>query len=378
MNTLLRALVLLLVLSGCKSVGDLGREQLGVSVLVVNMRDIYNVPQGPDGTPWPVRFQRIADWIQTASSLPDVIALQEAPGYWDCGPDDPTRLQDYAALDFLLDAIRINTGKQYRIAYLISHKMQGGEGDGWIMSDRTGGCTARGGRALLYLPSRIRNVQASVPTIGFGYDDELNFGVHLINSLPCCNPAARRADVCGFIDGPSQMAKCNRPTPSGAAWTRRQSTSERNNDAVFSRLELIGGGYLHLYNLHIKHTGGPALIHARPATDSINALVTSMEMRYARAQSDLLYPPILLGDFNLSAVDAAGEFPRFREVLWTLPPDVMGAMLGVPTVFPAKQTAYVNATEIMPAAECGTAGNDEASRWSDHCAIFFRIEPVRP
>lgn len=388
MNRLFLVLLAVLLIGGCKSddklgdaLGDLGNDQLGVSVLAVNLRDIYNVPKRQSGTTWQERYKKIATWMGNTSTLPDIIALQEAPGFWECR----RTLPDYAGIDFLLDEIRNATGQQYRIAYLVSHKVGGGEGDGWIGSEGTGGCRARGGRALLYRPSTMRNAQELQTETPFAYDDERHTGPHLISSLPCCDPAATRTDVCTFIDGPAHTARCERPEPknrllpSGAAWTKRQSATERNFDAVFARLQHIrSGNYLHVYNVHLKHTGGGALEHARPATRSINELVDAMERRFARTPTDLLYPPILVGDFNINRVDASGEFPRFRDVLWANHPDVMGAMFGREEVFPAKQAAFINATQLLPGPGCEFEGGDRVTLWSDHCGLFFRIQPVRP
>ena len=366
-------------LAGCKALPELAKDQLGVSALVVNLRDIYNVPQGPTGTPWQTRYRRIADWIGANNNVPDIIALQEAPGQW-CGD----MLADYAGLNFLINEIKSRSGQDYRIAYLLSHKQQQGEGDAWIGSRPAQFCQARGGRALLYRPDKLRNVERNV---GFEFNDERHTAPHLLNSLPCCKPAADTA-VCSLIDGPMHTAPgCNQPTPSGAAWTKRQSASDNPLDAVFSRLELMKqpGNYLHLYNVHLswKKTG-PLRTDETSAfgAASINALVDAMERRYARTPSDRLYPPILLGDFNLDTAAVGGGFPRFRQAIWS--PEVMGVLFGDETVFPSKQLAYANGGQIVPSFGCILSSNGvdlepaPLTLWSDHCAsIYFRIEPTR-
>lgn len=375
MKQLLPALLCMLLLSGCQPLATIGKAQLGVSVLAVNLRDAYNVPQAADGTTWPVRYTRIADQLKASGLAPDLIVLQEAPGYWEC-PTDNRRLPDYAGVDLLVDALRDATGAQYRVAYLISHKQAGGEGDGFMATANgvasTRFCSARGGRALLYRPDKLFSVQAET---GAAFNDESRADVHLINSLPCCNPAADRTDICALIDGPPQAptARCGQPTPSGAAWTRRQSSTELNTDAVFSRFQVIGsGGFIHVYNVHLKHTGSTTASGAIAASMSIDALVSEMEGRFAQTPSNLLYPPLLAGDFNLSSADASVAFPRFIPAFWSS--EVMGAMLGNPNSFPAKQSAYINDARELPVQNCDRG--DRATVWSDHCAVYFRIAPA--
>jgi len=371
---LLMVPLLSLFLAGCEHLATVGKSELGVSVLVVNLRDAYNVPDATDGATWVTRYKRVAQGVQ--STAPDLIVLQEAPGFWDC-PTDRRRLPDYAAIDLLLDEIRSATGSQYRIAYLISSKFGGGEGDGF-MSTATGvaptrGCSARGGRALLYRPEKLRNVHEG--DTGLNFNDESRLDVYQVNSVPCCTPATDRTDVCALIDGPSQAgaASCTVSPPAGAAWTRRQSATERNNDAVFTRFEVIGsGGFLDVYNVHIMHTGSRAVSGAIAASMAIDDLVSNMEGRFVQTPTNLLYPPLLVGDFNLSAADAGLMFPRFTEAAWSS--EVIGAMVGKPSNFPAKQPAYITNARELPVPNCNRG--DPATVWSDHCAIYFRVQPA--
>lgn len=382
--------VLLGLVSACTPLVPVARDQLGVSLLTINLRDTYNVPSTITGTTWQVRYKRATDWVFTSGKVPDVIVLQEAPGEWRCtklpsmgGGPGIDLLGDYEALDFILDELRNRLAVDYRIAYLLSHKQSQGEGGGWVGSQSTGFCPARGGRAVLYRADKLRNTQSNV---GFEFDDERHTAPHLLNSLPCCNPTRGHEDVCAKIDGPMRTGNgCTRAVPSAAAWTKRQSSTDNPLDAVFSRFELVKqpGNFIHIYNVHLswKKTG-PARTDETPAfgAQSINELIDAMEARYKQMPTTLLYPPIVLGDFNLDSAAATGFFPKLRTAIWS--PEVMGVFFGKESNFPSKQTAYANQAEILPTFGCVPVPNDlpapePLTLWSDHCAsIYLRVEPA--
>lgn len=391
---------------GCQTtpiIEDLAREQLGVSILAVNLLDILNFPFSISGVTWQTRYTRIFTWMKDTQTFPDVIALQEAPGFWSC-PTDARRLPDYAAIDFLLDGIRDASGEQYRIAYLIAGKPHGADGNGWVGSAPAQFCTTQGGMALLYRPSRVRNVitqPGAGDTAISPYVEPFPLEVtYLARSVQCCSPASDRTDVCQVIDGPLDeyfMGTC--PTPLGVAWTRsRRSTQgeDRNRpreDAIFSRFELVNqpGNYFHIYNVHRgwnqdwedQHPDGPPAPQILDyGSQNINQLVTDMESRF-QSLGPTLYPPILVGDFNIGAPEPDKPFPltglyfpRFEVGWWG--PEVMGLLFGKSSDFPAKQKAYANLQqhmpELLPGEKCSEV---PAKLWSDHCGIFFRIEPSK-
>lgn len=380
---------LLLLLGGCPSNPSRptpGGAEFGVTLLSVNLRDILNHPMTPAGVTWQERYRRIGRFVAGAPSQPDFIVLQEASGYWSC-PTDARRMPDYASVDFLLDEIRVATGEQYRIAYFYSDKTGRSMGDAYVGSQLSGGCELRGGRALLYRASRFRNVLENVAD-AFPYDHTGSTAPHAINSMPCCFPAADRADVCGLIDGPPQVTpRCPTPSPSGASWVLRHTGDTGLVAApVFSRFEYRGfpGNYLHLYNVHMSWLNG-----APVGITPINDQVTAMEARFGSAQTDLVFPPILIGDFNLDRVAIAHNqppapvdptnprpplFPRFDMATWS--DGVTGALLGKRDVFPSKQVPYVNIAQAPPGAGCHLDGGDPATLWSDHCAIYVRVDPA--
>lgn len=369
---------------GCKNqpiadgVVELRREELAVSMLVINLRDAYNEPNlpAPAGIAWRERFARVAQWI-ALNEQPDALVIQEMPGYW-CGD----RIRDYEAAHYLIDQIRQRRQVEYRIAYLLSHKQAGGYGDWWVGNEKLGACPTRGGRALLYRPDRLRNTQRDA---GFDFANGNNAGTALMNSLPCCDPRPGTESVCALTDGPmTRASSCQHDTPAGAAWTRRQSVPDGPTDAVFSRLELKNqpGNFVHIYNVHLSwNNGGTTLAEA-----SINGLVTDMEQRFAPAGRPL-YPPIVTGDFNLGRQAISdrlpGAFSRFSILHWT--PELMGVLVGNDDAFSAKQKVIARGVRELPDFGCmanPVAGepaitSNPLTLWSDHCAsIYLRILPV--
>jgi hypothetical protein len=407
MCTLFRVLAVMAMaatLASCRGTGggpaldQLAKERLGVSILTVNLRDILNQPDSPTATDWMTRYSRVGEWIRASGKVPDIIALQEAPGWWKCTLDQ-RRLPDYAAIDFLLDGVRDATGEQYRIAYLIVGKTGGSQPQAWVHGDPASGCLQQSGRALLYRPSRIRNVVVSPPsgaTIAAPATPYPRYSPFVARSLPCCTPAATREDVCTLVDGalsamPLENGQASCVTREGLAWTRVRRSMEGADpekpqfDAVFSRFELLAepGNYIHVLNVHRGFTDDPR--DARPGVPgifNIDELVDAMEARYNAPASPNVYPPIVVGDLNFGANDnpptrdeVEGAMPRYRWAAWS--PENVGVVIGRAELFRARQSAYVNQVEVMPPTMPGqSCSRDPNTLWSDHCGFFFRIEPT--
>lgn len=401
------------LLAGCQNkpvnpaLQDLAREELGVSILTVNLHDIMNVPHADTGVTWQTRYMRIFAWMRDTNTFPDVIALQEAPGQWTC-PTDQRRLPDYAALDLLLDGIRSVTGEQYRIAYLLVGKGHGADGTAWVGTAPAQFCSTQGGHALIYRPSRVRNVitqPSARDTVVSAYTTPFPLlSTYLARSMQCCAPAADLTDVCSVIDGPlvsfgasdHEPDKAVCPTPLGVAWTRSRVATQGVDrtrpaiDAVFSRFELVRqpGNFVHIYNVHRGwNTANPQNLQILDfGSQNINQLVTDMEGRF-QSVGPLLYPPILVGDFNVgSRPDTRfldSFFPRFKVAAWSNGGEVDGAMFGrgpgdVPSFPAAKQKPFANRVQNVPALADGENCETPARLWSDHCALFFRVEPSPP
>ncbi len=382
---------LFLLLAGCPGTRpgqpDPGADEFGLTVLSINLRDILNHPLNRTGVRWQERYSRVGQWLRNAPLKPDFIVLQEASGFWNC-TFDSRRMPDYASIDFLLDEIRSATGETYRIAYLLTDKEGRSLGDAWIGDDLSGGCAVRSGKALLYRSSRLRNVLASTGN-GLSFDTENRTTPHPINSLPCCFPASDRRNVCTVIDGPPQVTpRCATPSPSGVTWTMRHPgyTGGLVTSSAFSRFEFIGhpDAFVHLYNVHLVWNNNSPV----QGVAAVNDLVTEMERRFSVQSPDRLYPPILIGDFNLDSAailhnqppaapapdnPRAPFFPRFDMAFWS--PGLTGALIGRAADFPSKQRAYVKDAHALPSLGCEVDGGSPLTLWSDHCAVYLRIEP---
>lgn len=396
------AICLAAMAGGCKSTPDpligASKRELGVAVLSVNLLDLYSLPYSATGTDWRMRYARIGAWMRTTGNHPDIVALQEAPGRWVCGA--PV-VHDYGALDFLIEEIRKATGEQYRIAYLIVGKPGGTQPNGWMAGRSASGCEQQGGRALLYRSSRLRNVITS-PQPGVAVSTPFTpyplYTPFMARSLQCCPAVAGASNVCQLIDGnPSPFAAASGQntcsTPLGVAWTRARRSMEGADpgkpqlESVFSRFELRNqpGNYFHIYNIHRGFTKDPVddvFAFQDSGVVSIDRLVTAMEDRFRSSANLNLYPPILVGDLNFGAnnfppppQEVTNNLFRFEIAMWG--PENVGALSGLPSVFPAKQRAHANNPLVIPATLPGQAcSRDPNTLWSDHCGIFFRVEPA--
>ncbi|MFA6903710.1 MAG: hypothetical protein WC236_11575 [Gallionellaceae bacterium] len=393
-------------MSGCqttpqnKLTQDLAREQLGVSILTVNLLGVSNVPRNSQtGVPWQTRYARIFTWMSETRTFPDVIALQEATAFMQCA-FDPT-VRDYEAINFLRNGISNVAGEQYRIAYLIVGKPGGGIPTDWTGNITSGGCSSSGGLALLYRPSRLRNVITS-PRAGEAvvspYDSPFPLlTTYLASSAQCCPLNLDGSDVCpvtSFMDGamirpqvgPVFRDTC--PTRQGVALTRTRKAFEGadpnkpQSDAVFSRFELVGqpGSYIHIYNVH-RGFGQDPSDTINSGVLNIDTLVTDVESRFNSRNNPTLYPPIVVGDINFGAnyypptvESVEASMPRYRMAAWS--PENVGVVIGRPEHFRAKQQAYANQVKVMPPTIPGEACyRDPATLWSDHCGFYFRVEP---
>ncbi len=301
--------------------------------------------------------------------IPDVIALQEAPGWWWC-PTDWNALRDYAALDRLISNIRTETGVLYRIAYLVATYEGGGEGGCGINGGTaTGGCKMWGGLAMLYNPNRLRNATGEAQDPQTSHDDLLRMGVHFRRSLPCCNTEDGHAAVCGLVDGPNQTDKCGRPTGGGLAWVStyyEPAKSVTDIPVAFARFEFrpSPGRYVHLYNVHI-HNQEASRMRA-------NELIQAMEQRFGQTR---LFPPVVLGDFN----GGEEQFDDFDVAGWL---SIDGILIGKRDKFPSAFNVSwrrEDAQALPPGAVCNEGAPPILSvLWSDHCAIMTSFQWLNP
>jgi hypothetical protein len=340
--------------SGLATVGAaIQREKLNFSVLEINIHGTGEDWDYPIS--WQDRYSRIADWMTTTGKRPDIIALQEVPGVgaWPIG-----NLNYYEALFTLVSQINERTGASYRIAYLIVNK-----------DEKIPLIRSWAGNALLYNADRVQN---NTPTGNFeslDYDNEF-IGYHLRKSLPCLNQSPQFLDMCSLIDGDG-LAWISSYRPTDGGWDK---------GTVFTRFQLkdVTDLYIHIYNVHVQWD------RPTPPPDkccSYQAYMDSHNNLFSKIQTDfgnnLLYPPIILGDFNLGANDLPSHFPNFDFAGWDK--DVTGVIIGKQANFPSNNHAYVIENLIVPEDYwdrtlkfCGHAENF----WSDHCGVFVQFSPL--
>jgi hypothetical protein len=408
----LSLLFIAVLIPGCQSIPqgaeDLAREQLGVSFLTVNLTGVTNVPrESESGVPWRSRYAQIFNTMRGKATFPDVVVLQDVTGFMQCALDPTVR--DYEAVEFLRAGFSDAAGEQYRIAYLIVGKPGGAPPNDWTGNIPSGGCSQTNGKALLYRPSRLRNVITGPgrgESVVSPYNSPFPFlTTYLAMSAQCCPLNLDLSDVCpvtAFMDGPmatppvSPVFRDGCPTRQGVAYTRSRLATQGVDrtkpyeDAVFSRFELVNqpGNFVHIYNVHRGwnqdwhdangETPAPQVLDF--GSQNINQLVTDMELRFRMSGQETLYPPILVGDFNIGAPVEDEVFPIMTSYFPRFEPGVFfeidGVMFGKRSDFPSKQAAYANVPERLPTLYEGeTCYGVSHKLWSDHCGVFFRVEP---
>jgi hypothetical protein len=311
-------------------------EESSLSVLALNVRGggVY------EGVDWPTRAGRIADWMRQYGA-PDIIALTEGWGWLDVSwvpwvsCDKLTEdMDDYDAIDILLDRIRTYTGVTYRVAYLTGHVHTWGENFQ---------CTVYWVQGMLYNPERLSNRTAQQGIRGSVAHDKVDIhGPHLRRSLPLCDRKTNVMPLESLIDGPPQTDRCDPPreTPSGPAWVVLQ---EPNKSILASAVRFALAGNpsraIDVFNVHVGKVPSSSYL--------ISNLVRRMERPFSEAS--LYYPPLMVNDFN----EAAGQFDTFVGGHFTVAvptplDDVMAILIGKADHFPAHCRARVAQQLTVP------------------------------
>jgi len=341
-------------------VAEVARQELSFSVLTINLDGTAQV--GSDTASWEDRYGRIADWMKTTGKIPDFIALQEVHGRSGV-------VKDYDTLFTLITKIAEKTNVVYRIAYLIV----GPTPQGVLPWN-----TLWAGNALLYNPGRVNNsTQApNPPYVPPNYDDEsYPLGLGTRKSLPCADPSLLYKGLCSLIDG------------DGLAQTfsyRDTDTNRWSFGPVFARFHLDNapGDFIHIYNVHVQYQteeDGCCPLAVETSTKYLAQL--EQLASYEDGRSDRLYPPLILGDFNIGAQHILGHFPDY-EIARYADREVMGVLVGKQSKYPSSQKAYIVDTLILPEdyQDPGLIGSTYCGRvgtlWSDHCAVFVQFSPL--
>jgi endonuclease/exonuclease/phosphatase family metal-dependent hydrolase len=358
------ALAGLAMLGGCsdkdrESASQIGtallRDQFGFSALALNLygtdTDFKVSPNTTVTIPWRARYDRIFTWLDGHAITPDIIALQDVIGFHGC-PLERVAADNETVLH-LLAGLRARRGANYRVANIT------------VRQSPQGLCTLMGGKAIIYNADRLRNLTHRLARDPVQSGNTSEIGFHARQSHPCTNPIAAHRDLCQFIDGPTFVTAF-----------KRADGSRYELGPTVSIFDLVKqpGPKLHVYNEHLNSD----------LPEAFEALKTTIAAGEARFPDNRLYPPILLGDFNIDIKDMtkevanpAGIFGPFTMATY-LKNDVVGILAGKTTAFPSSQPLKVLETRAMPVEQPSAGGfcSPIAELWSDHCGVFARFAPA--
>lgn len=351
------ALIGLSVAGGCgdddgEAATNVLRERYGFSALAINLVGLHaEWGEGPGATtiPWRERYDRVSRWLADQGLRPDVIALQEAYGHKKC-PFLPPEAADLETVLHLTEGLRTRVGADYRVAHVA------------VRGVTSGLCSLQAGTAVIYNADRLRNATPRLAVDAVAADDSSRLGFHARRSHWCDRPIPAHRELCGLVDGPT------------FATSYRRSDGGYRLGPTLSLFELVSepGRHLRVYNEHLESD----------QPEAFEAIRTALE-EGERSARDRLYPPILLGDFNVDILDMRTEvsnpegiFGAFALATY-LESDVMGILAGELDGFDARFPLTVLESRAMPIEQPG-AGlcSPIADLWSDHCAVFARFAPA--
>lgn len=332
-------------MSGVKTViTELARQNLSFSVLAVNLQ-LLEETYGGKHIAWSERYGRMAAWMADTKTIPDLIALQEVIG-------QSGDAQPYDTLREIISQIKTKTHVSYRIAYLsVSPTPQGLRPTLWA------------GRALLYNPARMINTTSPASLTPAPWNDESIIATHPRKSLPCPNQIPGFQDFCTSLDG------------DGISWisSARRSDGRWLAGPAYARMQLKGAGDVSIYNVHVAYENDLPDNYLK----QFNELSANTESRFGAKR---LYPPVVLGDFNLGMSDVLAHFKTY-DIAGYAKREVIGVLMGNFATFPASQKqAYFTEAVLpvdaqdpaVPEVSCGGVN----SLWSDHCGVYVVISPV--
>lgn len=229
-------------------------------------------------------------------TMPDLIALQEVVG-------QSGDAQPYDTLSEIISQIRSKTHVSYRIAYLsVSPTPQGLRPTLWA------------GRALLYNPARMINTTSPAPS-----NDESIIATHPRKSLPCSNQMPIFRDFCTSLEG------------YGISWisSARRSDGRWLAGPAYARIQLKGAVDLSICSVHVAYENDLPDNYLK----QFNQLLANAESRLGARR---LYPPVVLGDFNLGRSDVLAHF-KIYDIAGYAKREVIGVLMGNFATFPASQ-----------------------------------------
>jgi hypothetical protein len=357
-----------------------------LTVVTVNVANAFAL----GNITWEMKMDRLSEQIVASREVPDIISMTESSGWTWCSTPASDNSGDYDMVDRLIWRLRDRIGVTYRVAYMV-----GAEGAfGW------GRCHYYSGDTVLYNPNRITNLTpndvAAKPQVAHN-DNLLGFLVR--RSLPICNRGARTniPNLEQLIDGPAQVDKCNRATPSAPVWAWQAQNPDGRYAVVatLARFGLVSVPDSSFDVVTTHPTFLQELLHQAPISDFIAAL-TGPGYRNTRPY----YPTIVLGDFNCLAgvtldppydeclpkesPKPAGSWPAGTTLVFTAPEDVMGvALASTAGPLPPFRTLTMAVGATLPARQPCRPPKEEreatgmhyfADRsFSDHCGLLVRF-----
>lgn len=339
---------------------------------------------------WQVKMDRLAEHIAASREVPDIISMTEMSGWTSCASPAHDNSGDYDMVDRLIWRLRDAIGVTYRVAYMV-----GAEGNfGGVR------CHFFTGDAVLYNPNRITNLTpgdvAARPQVA--HNANLR-GFLVRRSLPICNRGANTniPDLEQLIDGPPQVDKCGRETPSGPAWAWQAQNPDGTYAVVatLARFGLVGVPDSSFDVVTAHPTSEQEVLHQAPISEFIAALSVPPYRMTAP-----YYPTIVLGDFNCLAdvrVDPpygtcagdplarpAGAWPAGTTQVFRYQEDVMVVALGgttgaLPPLRPLSMAVGVTLPVPQP---CRPSEEERAATglhyyadrsFSDHCGLLVRF-----
>ena len=181
-----------------------------LTVVTVNVANAFAL----GNITWETKMDRLAEQIAASRQVPDIISMTESSGWTSCSSRPRTT------------AATTNSGSPH-LAAAQRHRCDLPRGVTWSGADGTfgwGRCRYYTGDTVLYNPNRITNLTPSDVAGRAQVPHNHNISGFLVRrSLPICNRGARTniPNLEQLIDGPPQVDKCNRPTPSAPVWDGR-------------------------------------------------------------------------------------------------------------------------------------------------------------
>jgi len=138
-----------------------------------------------------------------------------------------------------------------------------------------------------------------------------------------------------------------------------------------------------VYDIHgprhpdnVPNPGDHGVPNPAPIVDGVDTI----EQAIPPSPGERLFPPLLVGDINISgdkeindSVSPGGVLEDFDILAYSDYRDVVGMLVGKGRIFPSRFGAQAVTNLILPRRGPGLCGT-EPDMWSDHCAQYAELE----